>query len=98
VRVRFTASAREQFLSALAYVRLDSPSAADSIAARAAAALSQLAAFPESGPVLPEFPDLLYREVLVDPYRFFYRIEGQSVWVVAMWHQRQVPDDPEARG
>ena len=33
----------------------------------------RLERFPRSGRLLPEFPDLPYREVIVSPYRFFYR-------------------------
>jgi hypothetical protein len=48
--------------------------------------LSRLADYPESGRVLPEFPDLAFREVIVAPYRFFYRVKEDAVWVVAAWH------------
>ena len=50
--------------------------------------------FPESGRVLPEFADLPYREVIVGPSRFFYRIAGKTVWVVAVWHGAQIPAEP----
>jgi len=29
-----------------------------------------------------------------DPYRFFYRVKGGTVWVVAAWHGAQIPDAP----
>ena len=44
--------------------------------------------------MVPEFPDLPYREVIVEPYRFFYRIEEATVWVVAVWHGAQPPEEP----
>jgi plasmid stabilization system protein ParE len=44
--------------------------------------------------VVPEFPDLPYREVIVSPYRFFYRITEATVWVVAVWHGAQPPQEP----
>jgi hypothetical protein len=50
--------------------------------------------FPDSGRVIPEFPELPYREVIVVPLRFFYRVEGRFVWIVAAWHGAQ----PRRRG
>jgi plasmid stabilization system protein ParE len=65
---------------------------------RAGESLSRLADYPESGRVLPEFPDLPFREVVVSPYRFFYRVKDDGVWVVAAWHSAQIPGDPEDVG
>jgi toxin ParE1/3/4 len=61
---------------------------------RAEIALRRLERFPESGRVVPEFPDLPYREVIVAPYRFFYHVEGATAWVVAVWHGAQLPHRP----
>jgi plasmid stabilization system protein ParE len=94
VKVRFTPSARAQFLAALDYIRDDDPEAALAVRDRAGASLSRLARFPESGRVVPEFPDLAFREVVVPPYRFFYRVKDDIVWVVAVWHSAQIPDVP----
>ena len=58
--------------------------------------LRRLVRFPESGRTIPEFPHLAYREVIVRPYRFFYRIEGSIVWIVAVWHSAQLPKDPDS--
>jgi plasmid stabilization system protein ParE len=96
VRVRFTPSARREFLDALDFIRQDSPAAADGVLARSVDGLSQLRDFPDSGRVVPEFPDLPYREVLVNPYRFFYRAVGDTVWIVGVWHDRQLPEPPVA--
>lgn len=71
MKVQFAPSARAQFLSALSYIRKDKPSAAVSFRNRAEKILRRLEDFPESGRIIPEFPDLPYREVIVSPYRFF---------------------------
>jgi plasmid stabilization system protein ParE len=92
--VTFTPAARDQFLSVLAYIRQDDPSAALALRKKAEESLSRLRQFPESGRVLPEFPNLPFREVIVAPYRFFYRVKGNTVWVVATWHGAQRPDRP----
>ena len=92
MRVRFTDSARAQFLAGLAYIHRDKPSAAVRLRRRAEVVLRRLAKFPESGRVIPEFPELPYCEVLVTPLRFFYRVKGKTVWVVAVWHSAQLPE------
>lgn len=94
-RVTFTPAARAQFLEALAYIAADSPSAARAFRDKAEATLSRLREFPEPRRVLPEFPDLPFREVIIAPYRFFYRVKDQTVWIVAAWHSAQLPDEPE---
>ena len=96
-RVLFTPAGRKQFLAALAYIAADDPAAARRLRDRAEESLSRLVAFPESGRVLPEFPDLPFREVVVAPYRLFYRVKDDAIWVVAAWHSAQVPGEPEDR-
>jgi toxin ParE1/3/4 len=94
VKVQFTPSARGQFLSALTFIRRDKPSAAVNFRNKAETILRRLGAFPESGRIIPEFPELPYREVIVSPYRFFYKVKGDVVWIVAVWHGAQLPKEP----
>jgi len=94
MKVRFTPSARTQFLSTLSYIRQDKPSAANRFRDRAEKKLRRLEDLPESGRIIPEFPELPYREVIVTPYRFFYRIKNDVVWIVAVWHGAQLPKEP----
>jgi toxin ParE1/3/4 len=95
VRVRFTPSARLQFLEAIAYIRRDKPRAARGFRQRAEKVLRRLEDYPDSGRLIPEFPDLPHREVIVNPYRFFYRVEKKTVWIVAVWHGAQEVDEPK---
>ncbi|MCL4457076.1 MAG: type II toxin-antitoxin system RelE/ParE family toxin [Nitrospirae bacterium] len=92
--VRFTPSARTQFLAAIAYIYRENPAAAVAFRHKAEKILSRLKKFPHSGRILPEFPDLPFREVIIAPYRFFYRIKGKVVWIVAVWHGAQSPEEP----
>jgi len=91
VKVRFTPNGRSQFLGALAYIQRDNPLAAQRFRERSEHVLKRLERFPNSGRRLREFPDLPHREVIVGSYRFFYRIQGEIIWVVAVWHGAQVP-------
>ena len=94
MKVRFTPSARTQFLAAIAYIYRKNPTAAIAFRHKSEKSLSRLHKFPQSGRILPEFPDLPFREVIVAPYSFFYRVKGKIVWIVAVWHGVQLPKEP----
>jgi len=94
VKIQFTPTARKQFLSALSYIRRDKPSVAVNFRNRAEKILRRLEDFPESGRIIPEFPEFSYREVIAPPYRFFYKIKADIIWVVAVWHSAQIPKEP----
>jgi plasmid stabilization system protein ParE len=98
MRVRFTPTGRDQFLAAVAAIRRRSPQAARAFRERSGEALKRLEGFPNSGAVVAEFPQLAFREVYVHPYRFFYQVRETTVWVVAVWHGAQVPDEPDTEG
>ena len=55
----------------------DSPRTAEALVERLLTATERLAAFPESGRVVPEFPELGYREIIVSSDRVLYRLRGQ---------------------
>lgn len=93
--VRFTTTAERHFLEALEYIRQENRRAAVSFRDRALESLERLQDFPESGRRIPEFPDLPYREVVIPPYRFFYRIKEDVVWIVDVWHDAQLPSAPQ---
>ncbi len=95
MKVRFIPTGRSQFLGVLSYIQRENPQAAVEFRRRAEKVLRRLERFPTSGRIIPEFPELPYREVIVAPYRFFYRVEGKIVWVVAVWHGAQLPDLPD---
>ena len=93
MEVRFTPSARSQFLNAIAYICRDNPTEAEAFHQKAQKSLSRLSRFLRSGRALPEFPDLPFREIIVPPYR----IKDKTVWVVAVWHGAQLPEQPSAK-
>jgi len=91
MKVRFAPSARAQFLAGIEYIKAANPIAATALLARAKQSLRRLTDYPQSGRKIPEFPELPHREVIVPPYRFFYRVEKTTVWIVAVWHGAQLP-------
>lgn len=96
MKVRFTPSGDRQFFQVIAYILANRPSAARRFHTRATKILTRLERFPDSGRRIPEFPGLPYREVIVRPYRFFYRVQKETVWVVGVWHSAQLPEAPES--
>jgi toxin ParE1/3/4 len=94
VKVRFTPSGRRGFLAVVAFLLEENPPAAEGFRKKAEKRLRRLARFPRSGRAIPEFPDLPHREVLCPPYRFFYRIQGKTVWIVSVLHGARIPQAP----
>jgi plasmid stabilization system protein ParE len=94
LKARFTPGARQELLAALAYIARDNASAATAFRRKVERALRRLERYPTSGRAIPEFPDLPHREVVVPPYRLFYRVEGKTVWIVAVWHGARIPARP----
>ena len=95
MRIRFTPAARRQFLDAIEFIRRDKPGAARKFRARVESTLRRLEDYPDSGRNIPEFPELPHRELIVAPYRFLYRTEKRTVWIVAVWHGAQLSDKPD---
>lgn len=95
MKVRFTTSARSQFLAGLEHIKADNPLAAQALLAKVSKSLRRLTSFPQSGRRIPEFPELAHREVIVAPYRFFYRVQKAAVWIVDGWHGAQLPASPQ---
>ncbi|MDO8963722.1 MAG: type II toxin-antitoxin system RelE/ParE family toxin [Coriobacteriia bacterium] len=94
MRVRFTPQAERQYLEALTYIRDKSPAGAFAVQQRAEAVIAQLRLHPHSGHAIPEFPGLPHRVLPVPPYRFFHRVVDDTVWIVGVWHARQLPEVP----
>ncbi|MGO8788880.1 MAG: type II toxin-antitoxin system RelE/ParE family toxin [Terriglobia bacterium] len=98
MKLRFTPAGRMQFLQAVSYILQDNPQAAMQFRKKAERTLRRLTRSPGSGRLIPEFPDLPFREVIASPYRFFYRCEDRTIWVVACWHGAQLPAEPMKAG
>lgn len=86
MEIKFTPSARGMFLDGLLHIKKDDKQATIRFKEKAEKVLSRLTDYPESGKRIQEFPDLPFREIIVSPYRFFYRVKEDTVWIVAVWH------------
>ena len=88
--VRWTQRARDDLRDIHDFIARDSPRAAEALVERLLTATERLAAFPESGRVVPEFPALGYREIIVSSYRVLYRLADHTVWITAVVHGRRL--------
>jgi plasmid stabilization system protein ParE len=50
----------------------------------------QIARFPESGQIVPEYNDSAIREVIEGPYRIIYRFDRDRIVVVSVIHGAQI--------
>jgi plasmid stabilization system protein ParE len=81
--------------SAINFIHQGNPIAAANFQERVEKTLHRLEKYPDSGRRIPEYPELSYRELLVLPYRFFYKIDGKTIFIVAVWHTAQIPIEPK---
>lgn len=95
--VRFTPAADAAYLQIVRYIAAENPFAARRFMQKVRDTRSRLGKFPQLGHYIPEFPESQHRQFIVDPYRFFYRIDGETAWIVAVWHGKQIPAQPATR-
>jgi plasmid stabilization system protein ParE len=78
------------------YIAEESPANARKILGEIKEKASSLTQFPERGRIVPELQDqgiLLYRELIVPPWRILYRISGRKVYILSMLDSRQNMED-----
>jgi plasmid stabilization system protein ParE len=88
-------SARLDLKDITAFIKEDSPLAAERFVKSLFQVVERLADFPESGRVVPEFDDPAIREVIRRPCRIVYRVDHRkrTVEIVRVWHSaRGTPD------
>jgi plasmid stabilization system protein ParE len=89
VIVVWTASAVAHLAAIREYISQTSPFYAERMVQRILDRGPQLAAFPESGRVVPEVPGGNIREVIEEPYRVIYQVSATRVQVLAVIHGRR---------
>jgi plasmid stabilization system protein ParE len=97
MKVRWTLHAVEQLRAIHAYIARDSERYATRTVDRITGRTQQIARFPRSGQIVLEYQTENIREVIESPYRLIYRIDGDSIVVVAVFHGAQLlPQEPPA--
>ena len=85
--IRWASSAVEDLTDIAIFITEDSPGAAKSFVERVDGAVQQLKKQPRSGRIVPELERhsiRRYREVIVAPWRLFYRFDGEVVFALAI--------------
>lgn len=95
MKIRFADTAKVSLHSAINFIHKDNPTAAANFLERVEKTLRRLEKHSDSGRRIPEYPALPYRELLVFPYRFFYKVDGKTIFIVAVWHTAQIPIEPK---
>ena len=87
MKVHWTATAEEHLDSIFAYIRCDSPKYAKRTVDRITARSKQIARFPFSGSIVPEFESTRIRQVIEGFYRIIYYVKHDQIDVLAVLHQ-----------
>lgn len=91
--VSFSASAVEDLEGIREwYASQSAPEVGDRLVRDIFARVEQLAEFPESGRLVPEFQAPWLRELILAPFRIVYRFDGERVRVVRVWRSERLMD------
>ena len=90
MRVHWAQTAIEHLLAIYERIAQDAPLYAQRVVDRLTKRSEQIAMFPKSGRMVPEYevPDI--REVIERPYRIIYRIKAEQIDILAVVHGAQL--------
>lgn len=94
--VIWSETSEKDLMGIVEYIAEDSPSDAFEIFKEIKQRASSLYAFPDRGRIVPELKDqgiILYRELIVPPWRIIYRISEKTVYVLSVLDARQNVED-----
>ncbi len=94
--VQWTAAAARDLESTVRYIAEESPQQAPIVLQKVRERASTLTAMPERGRIVPELKlhgILLYRELIITPWRLIYRIADHKVYVYAVIDSRRNLED-----
>ncbi|PKL45917.1 MAG: plasmid stabilization protein [Candidatus Riflebacteria bacterium HGW-Riflebacteria-2] len=80
----------------ISYIANENPKTARLILSKIKIEVSQLDYLPFRGRIVPEFEEqgfLLYRELVIKPWRIVYRVSRERVFILAVFDSRKNVDD-----
>jgi len=89
MNVRWTDTAQRHLDAIYRYIAQDSPAYAERTVDRLTRRSQQIAEFPLSGRMVPEYEKSHIREVIEGPYRIVYYIKPDQIDVLAVIHGAQ---------
>jgi plasmid stabilization system protein ParE len=90
MKVRYTLRARTELEEIYAYLDDKNPVAARSVKAFIEQRIDWLAEFPFMAPATDE-PGVYELTIVRYPYKVYYQLEGESVWIVHIRHTAREP-------
>ena len=90
MKVHWTNTALEHLLAIYEYIAQDSSVYAQRMVDKLTRRSEQIATFPLSGRMVPEYEAEDIREIIEKPYRIIYRIKSEQVDVLAVIHSAQL--------
>ncbi|MDE0206144.1 MAG: type II toxin-antitoxin system RelE/ParE family toxin [Candidatus Tectomicrobia bacterium] len=95
MRVFWTNTATQHLLAIYAHIAQDAPRYGQRMVERLTERSEQIAAFPLSGRMVPEYEVAGVREVIERPYRIICRIKSDQIDILAVLHSaRTLPPEP----
>ena len=91
-KVKWTSNAKEDLLNIVDYIKRDSLSAARKVYEQIKEKAQSSNFSPLRGRVVPELQKegiTIYRELIVQPWRVMYKIENDTVYIMAIFDSRQ---------
>ena len=95
-RVEWAAAAENDLRRIIDYIAVDSPGNAKQVLAKLKQKAASLYSLPERGRIVPELKAqgiLVYRELVVPPWRIVYRISDNTIYVLGAIDSRQNVED-----
>jgi toxin ParE1/3/4 len=72
------------------YVDQQAPGVGERLLGEIIAQIEGLAAFPESGRIVPEFGITHLREIIHPPFRIIYRLDESTIRIVRVWRSERL--------
>ncbi|MGM0600977.1 MAG: type II toxin-antitoxin system RelE/ParE family toxin [Candidatus Rifleibacteriota bacterium] len=95
-KVKWTDSAHLELVEIIEHIAKEAPKTARNCFKKIKTESERLKTLPEQGRYVPELEKqnlLLYRELIVVPWRLIYKISGKNVYVLAVFDSRQNIED-----
>ena len=89
MKVSWTETAVNHLSSIYSYISQNSPQYAQRLVERLTHRSEQIAKFPRSGRIVPEFETKQIREVIEGSYRIIYYIKPDQIDIIAVLHASQ---------
>jgi toxin ParE1/3/4 len=95
-KINWANVAENDLIEIIEYISIDRPADALKILQKIKKMASNLYRLPERGRVVPELQDqaiLIYREIVIPPWRIIYRISDNDVYVLTVLDARRNVED-----